>query len=203
MPAPLAGQSIHGPLAGDEGGEGHETHHIGWEHLQLLLQPFKEAKACFLAGYFEVSSPRTQLTVRVHKLRVRPLDFRARRGLGLVQATAQGVEPHLQLLGALAGETALRLRHFGLSSRSLRISDGLVRLPPLLRQPTPEVRLLGIHGSHFLRQPAVFAFCGQLLPDSIRMLRPKTLDLGSHVRSQGTRRDVVGEVGRLTQTHEI
>jgi hypothetical protein len=66
----------------------------------------------------------------------------------------------------------------------------------------PEVRLLGLHGGHFLRQPVVFAFRSRLLPDSIRMLRLEALDLGSHVRSQGTRRDVVGEVGRLTQTHE-
>jgi hypothetical protein len=30
MPAPLAGQNIHGPLAGDEGGKGHEAHHDCW-----------------------------------------------------------------------------------------------------------------------------------------------------------------------------
>jgi hypothetical protein len=30
------------------------------------------------------------------------------------------------------------------------------------------------------------------------MLCPEMLDLGSNVRSQGTRRDEVGEVGRLT-----
>jgi hypothetical protein len=88
MPAPLAGQSIHGPLAGDEGGEGHETCHNGREHQQLLLQPFKEAKARFLARHFGVSSLRTQLAVRIHKLCVRPLDLRARRGLGLVHAAA-------------------------------------------------------------------------------------------------------------------
>ena len=35
--APLTGQGIHGPLAGDEGGEGHEARHNGREHLQLLL----------------------------------------------------------------------------------------------------------------------------------------------------------------------
>ena len=69
----------------------------------------------------------------------------------------------------------------------------------LLRQLAPEVRLLGLHSGHFLRQPAVFAFRSRLLPHSIRMLCPETLDLGSNVRSQGTRRDVVGEVGRLTQ----
>ena len=61
---------------------------------------------------------------------------------------AQGVEPRLQLLGALAGETALRPHHVGLGLRSLRISDGLVRLPPLLRQLAPEIRLLGRHGGH-------------------------------------------------------
>jgi hypothetical protein len=27
MPAPLVAQSIHGPLAGDEGGKGHEARH--------------------------------------------------------------------------------------------------------------------------------------------------------------------------------
>jgi hypothetical protein len=30
------------------------------------------------------------------------------------------------------------------------------------------------------------------------MLRPETFDLDSNVRSQGTRRDEIGEVGRLT-----
>jgi hypothetical protein len=35
------------------------------------------------------------------------------------------------------------------------------------------------------------------------MLRPETHDFGSHVRSQDTRRNAVGEVGRLTKkTHE-
>jgi hypothetical protein len=37
MPTSLAGQGIHGPLTGDEGGEGHEAHHNCREHLQLLL----------------------------------------------------------------------------------------------------------------------------------------------------------------------
>jgi hypothetical protein len=36
VPASLAGQGIHGPLAGDEGGEGHEARHNCREHLQLL-----------------------------------------------------------------------------------------------------------------------------------------------------------------------
>jgi hypothetical protein len=34
------------------------------------------------------------------------------------------------------------------------------------------------------------------------VLRPKPLDFGSHVHSQDTRRNTVGEVGRLTKTHE-
>jgi hypothetical protein len=34
------------------------------------------------------------------------------------------------------------------------------------------------------------------------MLRLKTLDFGSHVRSQDTRLHAVGEVGRLTNAHE-
>jgi hypothetical protein len=79
----------------------------------------------------------------------------------------------------------------------------MVRLPPLLRQLAPEVRLLGLQGSHFLRQPAVFTFRSRLLLDSICMLRPETLDFGGHVRSQGTQRDTVSEVGHLTKTHEI
>ena len=33
VPAPLAGQGIHGPLASDEGGEGHKARHNGREHL--------------------------------------------------------------------------------------------------------------------------------------------------------------------------
>jgi hypothetical protein len=37
VPASLTGQGIHGPLAVDEGGEGHEARHNGREHLQLLL----------------------------------------------------------------------------------------------------------------------------------------------------------------------
>jgi hypothetical protein len=150
MAAPLVGQSIHGPLAGDEGGEGHETRHDGREHPQLLLQPFKEAKARFLARHFEGNGPLTQLPVRVHELCMCPLDLRACRGLGLVHAVAQGVEPRLQLLGPLAGETALRPRHFGLGLRSLRINDGLVGLPPLFRQLAPEIRPLGLQGGHLL-----------------------------------------------------
>jgi hypothetical protein len=98
----------------------------------------------------------------------------------------------------LASETALRSRHFGLGLCSLRFSDGLVRLPPLLRQLAREIRLLYLHGGHLLRQPAAFAFRSRLLLDSIRMLCLETLDLGSSVRSQGTRRDMVSEVGRLT-----
>jgi hypothetical protein len=37
MLSPLAGQSIHSPLTGDEGGKGHEARHDCREHPQLLL----------------------------------------------------------------------------------------------------------------------------------------------------------------------
>jgi hypothetical protein len=37
--------------------------------------------------------------VRIHKLRMRPLDLRTRRGLCLVQAVAQDVVPCLHLVG--------------------------------------------------------------------------------------------------------
>jgi hypothetical protein len=69
MPAPLAGQSIHGPLAGDEGGKGHEARLDCREHPQL--------------------------PVRVHELRMRPLDLHMRRDLGFVHTVAQAVEPRL------------------------------------------------------------------------------------------------------------
>ena len=94
-----------------------------------------------MAGCFEGGGPRTQLPVRVHELCMRPLHLRARRGLGFVHAVAQAVEPRLQLLGALGGETALRSRKFGIGLRSLRISNGLVRLPPLLHQLALEIPL--------------------------------------------------------------
>jgi hypothetical protein len=100
----------------------------------------------------------------------------------------------------LAGEATLRQRHLSLRLRSLRFSDGLVSLPPLLRQPAPEVRLLGLQGGHLLRQPAVLALHSRLIPDNIRMLRPKILDFGGDVRSQDARRNTVGEVGRLAKT---
>jgi hypothetical protein len=132
-----------------------------------------------LAGRFEGGDSHTQLPVRVHKLRMRPLDLRARRGLGFVHAIAQVVEPRLQLLGALAGETGLHPRKFGLGLSSLRIGNGLVRVPPLLHQLTPEIPLLGLRSSQPLRQPAAFVFRSRLLPNSIRMLRPETLDFGS------------------------
>jgi hypothetical protein len=88
MPAPFAGQSIHGPLAGDEGGKGHEACHDCRQHPQLLLQPLKETKAHLLAGRFEGGGPRTQLLVRVHELRMRPLDLRVCSGLGFIHPIA-------------------------------------------------------------------------------------------------------------------
>jgi hypothetical protein len=152
-----------------------------------------------LAGSFEGGGPRTQLPVSVHVLHMRSLDLRARRDLGFVHAIAQAVEPRLQLLDALVGETGLCPRKFGLGLCSLRISNGFVRVPPLLRQLTPEIPLLGLRSSQPLRQPAAFVFCSRLLPNSIRMLRPETLDFGSKLQSQSTRHDMVGEVGRLPQ----
>jgi hypothetical protein len=128
---------------------------------------------------------------------MRPLDLCTRRGLSFVHAVMQGVEPRLQLLGELAGETALRLRKLGFGLRSLHVSNGLVRLSPLLRQLAPEICPPGLHGGHLLRQPAAYAFRSRLVPHSIHMLRPEILDLGSKLHSKGTQRDEVGEVGRL------
>ena len=85
-----------------------------------------------MVGRVEGGGPRTQLPVRVHELRMRPLDLRARRGLGFVHAVAQAVEPRLQVLSVLAGETVFYPRKLGIGLRSLRISNGLVSLPPLL-----------------------------------------------------------------------
>jgi hypothetical protein len=130
---------------------------------------------------------------------MRPRDLRACQGLGFIHAIAQAIEPCLRILGALAGETALRPSKLGIGLRSLRIGNGLVRLPPLLHQLAPEFPLLGLHSGQLLRQPSAFAFRNRLLPDSICMLRRETLDFGSKLYSQSTQRDMVGEVGRLTQ----
>jgi hypothetical protein len=200
--AALARQRVHGPFAGDEGGKGHETLHDGREYQQFLLQPLEEAKARLSVGHLEISSPRTQLAVRVHELCARPLNFRACRGLSLLHAAAQSVEPHLPFLGALAGKTSLHPRQFGLRLRSLRLGNGMVGLPPFFHQLAPEVHLLGLQSGHLLRQPATFALRSRLLPDGVRVLRPKSLDFGRHIYSKGTRRHAVGEVGRLTETHE-
>jgi hypothetical protein len=61
--APLAGQRVHRPFAGDEGGKGHKSLHNGRERQQFLLQPLEEAKARLPVGHFEISSPRAQLAV--------------------------------------------------------------------------------------------------------------------------------------------
>jgi hypothetical protein len=135
--------------------------------------------------------------VRIHELRVRPLDLYARRGLGFIHAAAKAAELHFQLLGALAGKTGLRPRKFSVGLSSLRVGDGLIRVPPLLCQLAPEITLLGLHSGQPLHQPAVFTFCSRLLPNSIRMLRTETLDFDRKLHSQSTRRDMVGEVGRL------
>jgi hypothetical protein len=109
----------------------------------------------------------------------------------------QSVEPHLPFLGALAGETPLRPRQFGLR---LRLGDGLVGLPPFLHQLASEVHPLALQGGHLLRQPAALAIRSRLLPNGVRVLRPKSLDFDRHICSKGTQRHTVGEVGRLTDT---
>jgi hypothetical protein len=153
VPASLAGQGTHGPFAGDKGGEGHEARHNRWEHFQLLLQPPKKAEAHLLTGCFKGSGPCTKLPVRVHELRVRPIDLCARRGLRFVQAVAQAAEPRLHLLDALAGETVLRPRKFGLGLCSLRLSTGSICVLPLRRQLTPGFLLLGLRSRQPLHQP--------------------------------------------------
>jgi hypothetical protein len=80
--APFARQRVHRPFAGDQGGIGHKALHNGGECQQLLLQPLEAAKSGLLIWHFEVSGPRAQLVVRVHKLFARLLSLRARRGLG-------------------------------------------------------------------------------------------------------------------------
>jgi hypothetical protein len=150
-----------------------------------------------LAGRFEGGGPRTQLPVRIHELRVRPLNLHTCRGLGFIHAVAKAAELRFKLLGALAGETGLRPRKFSVSLSSLRVGGSLIRVPPLLRQLAPEIPLLGLHSGQPLRQPTVFTFRSRLLPNSIHMLRTETLDFGSKLRSQSTRRDMVSEVGRL------
>jgi hypothetical protein len=87
---------------------------LGDFHLQLLLQPPKEAEAHLLTRRFKGSGPRTKFPVRVHEMCVRLVDLGARRGLRFVQAVTQVVEPRLHLLGALVGETGRRPRKFGL-----------------------------------------------------------------------------------------
>jgi hypothetical protein len=135
---------------------------------------------------------------------MRPLDLRTRRGLGFIHAVAQAAEPCLQLLGALVAKTSLRPCNFGLSLCSLHISTGFVRVPPLLRQLTPKIPLLGLRSSQPLRQLAAFVLRSRLLLNSIRMLCLETLDFGNKLRSQGTRCNMVGKGGRLPQkTHEI
>jgi hypothetical protein len=107
---------------------------------------------------------------------MRPLDLRTHRGLRLVQAVAQAAKPHLHLLGALVGETGLRPCKLGLGLRRLRLSKSFVCVPPLLRQPTPEILLLGLRSRQPLSQPTDLVFRSRLVPNSIRMLRPEALD---------------------------
>jgi hypothetical protein len=200
--AALARQRVHGPFAGDEGGKRHETLHEGREHQQFHLQPLEEAKARLSVGHLEVSCPRTQLAVRLHELCARPFQFRARRGLGLLHAAAQSVEPLLPFLRALAGKASLRPHQFGRRLRGLCLGNSLVGLPPFFHQLAPEVRPLDLQGGHLLRQPAALALRGRLLLDGVRVLCLKSLDFGRHIYSEGTRRHAVGKVGRLTEINE-
>jgi hypothetical protein len=61
--APFAGERVHRPLAGDQGGIRHEPLHDGGERLQLLLYPLQAAKSGLSVRHFELSGPRAQLMV--------------------------------------------------------------------------------------------------------------------------------------------
>jgi hypothetical protein len=64
---------------------------------------------------------------------------------------------------SLVGETSLRPRKLGLGLRRLRLSTSFVRVPPLLRQLTPKIRLLGLRSRQPLRQPAALVFRSRLV----------------------------------------
>ena len=57
---------------------------------------------------------------------------------------AQDVQATEVANGALAGKTGLRPCKLGLGLRRLRLSTSFVCVPPLLRQLTPKIRLLGL-----------------------------------------------------------
>jgi hypothetical protein len=46
-----------------------------------------------LVGRFEGGGPRTQLPVRIHELRMHPLNLHAHRGLGFIHTVAQATGP--------------------------------------------------------------------------------------------------------------
>jgi hypothetical protein len=137
-----------------------------------------------------------------HKLFARPLSLRARRSLGPLHTGLQGVEPLLQFLGALSGETALRPRQIGLRLRRLRLGEGLISLLPLLRQLALEVSPLTLQRGHLIRQLAALAVGGRLFSDGVSMLRLKSLDFGRHNCRKGPRRRAVYEVSHLQDTHK-
>ena len=134
--------------------------HDSGEFLQFFLHPFQTAKPGLSVRHFEVTGPRTQLTICIHKLRARPFGLRTHRGLGPLRAALQGGEPLLQMFGELLGKIALRPRQFGLRLRSLLLGDGLVGLPPLRRQLAPEVSLLPLQCGHLVRQFTALAAGG-------------------------------------------
>jgi hypothetical protein len=68
------------------------------------------------------------------------------------------------------------------------------------RRSACNVSPLSLQGGHLLRQPTTLALRGRLIPDRIRVLRPKILDFGGDVRGQDARRNTVDEVERLAKT---
>jgi hypothetical protein len=95
VPAPFAGERIHRPLAGDQGGIRHKPLHDTGECLHFLLHSLQAAKSGLSVRHFEFTGPRAQLTVCIHELFARPLCLRARHDLGPLHAALQGGEPLL------------------------------------------------------------------------------------------------------------
>jgi hypothetical protein len=114
----------------------------------------------------------------------------------------QSVEPLLPFLGVLPGEATLHPRQIGLRLRRLRLGEGLIRLPPLLRQLAPEFSPLTLQRAHLLRQFAALATGGRLFPYGVSMLCPKPLDFGRHHSRKGPRCHAVSEVSHLQDTHK-